>query len=183
MASAWRQRVEAADWVSVTASAWSSTTLPQTPSSLLCMSSGRFLVTGVDAAGRSCAAPEDQVRPQGGAGLEGILYAVMYATPTLPSISTGGGRAADTFDLGVPAGAMDWKVIDYAPGMEFSMHHTDTVDFDSVLSGSIELILDDGGHPLVAGDSVVVTGVDHAWRAGPEGCRISIISLGVSPPR
>jgi len=50
-----------------------------------------------------------------------------------------------------------------------------------VLSGSIELILDDGEHPLVAGDHVVVTGVDHAWRAGPDGCRISIISLGVSP--
>jgi quercetin dioxygenase-like cupin family protein len=145
------------------------------------MSDGRVLITGVDAAGRSCAAREDKVTPQGGAGLEGIRYAMMYATSTLPTISTGGGRAADSFDLGVSAGAMDWKVIDYAPGMEFSMHHTDTVDFDTVLSGSIDLILDDGGHPLVAGDHVVVTGVDHAWRAGPDGCRVSIVSLGVSP--
>jgi quercetin dioxygenase-like cupin family protein len=144
--------------------------------------SGRFLVTGVDASGRSCAARNDQVRLQGDPSLNGILYSVMYATPSAPSISSGGGRAADTFDLGVPAGAMDWKVIDYPPGAEFSMHHTDTVDFDIVLSGSIELILGDGGHPLAAGDSVVVTGVDHAWRAGPDGCRISIISIGVSPP-
>jgi quercetin dioxygenase-like cupin family protein len=143
------------------------------------MSSGRFLVTGVDAAGRSCAARSDQVTL--GAGLEGLRYAMMYATPTLPTISTGGGRAAGSLDLGVRAGAMDWKVLDYAPSMEFSMHHTNTVDFDTVLSGSIELILDDGEHPLVAGDHVVVTGVDHAWRAGPDGCRISIISLGVSP--
>jgi len=143
------------------------------------MSSGLFLITGVDAAGRSCAARSDQVTL--GAGLEGLRYAMMYATPTLPSISTGGGRAADTLDLGLSAGAMDWKVLDYAPGMEFSMHHTNTVDFDVVLSGSIELILDDGEHPLAAGDHVVVTGVDHAWRAGPDGCRISIISLGVSP--
>jgi quercetin dioxygenase-like cupin family protein len=147
------------------------------------MSSGRFLVTGVDASGRSCAAQDDHVTLQGAAGLDGILYSVMYATPSLPSISSGGGRAADAFDLGVPAGAMDWKVIDYAAGMEFSMHHTDTVDFDIVLSGSVELILEDGGHPLAAGDSVVVTGVDHAWRAGPEGCRLSVISIGVSPPR
>jgi quercetin dioxygenase-like cupin family protein len=143
------------------------------------MSSGRLLVTGVDAVGRSCATRDDQVTL--GAGLEGLRYAMMYATPTLPSISTGGGRAADTLDLGLSAGAMDWKVLDYAPGMEFAMHHTNTVDFDTVLSGSIELILDDGGHPLAAGDHVVVTGVDHAWRAGPDGCRISIISLGVSP--
>jgi quercetin dioxygenase-like cupin family protein len=143
------------------------------------MSSGRFLVTGVDAAGRSCATRDDQLTLS--AGLEGLRYAMMYAAPTLPSISTGGGRAADTLELGVAAGAMDWKVLDYAPGMEFSMHHTNTVDFDTVLSGSIELILDDGEHPLVAGDHVVVTGVDHAWRAGSDGCRISIISLGVSP--
>lgn len=145
------------------------------------MSIGRFLVTGVDAAGRSCAARDDQVTLQGGDGLGGVRYTMMYATPTLPTISRGGGRAADRFDLGVGAGAMDWKVIDYGPGMEFSMHHTDTVDFDTVLSGSIELILDDGGHALAAGDHVVVTGVDHAWRAGPEGCRMSIVSLGVSP--
>jgi hypothetical protein len=146
------------------------------------MSSGRFLVTGVDASGGSCAAQDDQVTLQGAPGLEDILYSVMYATPTLPSISTGGGRGADTFDLGVAAGAMDWKVIDYAPGMEFSMHHTDTVDFDIVLSGSVDLILDDGGHPLAVGDSVVVTGVDHGWRAGPQGCRLSVISIGVAPP-
>ena len=144
------------------------------------MSDGRFPVTGVDAAGRSCAARNDQVTL--GAALEGLRYAMLYATPNLPTISTGGGRAVDSFDLGVSVGAMDWKVIDYAPGMEFSMHHTDTVDFDTVLSGSIELILNDGGHPLAAGDQVVVTGVDHAWRAGPDGCRMSIISLGVSPP-
>jgi mannose-6-phosphate isomerase-like protein (cupin superfamily) len=147
------------------------------------MSIGRFLLTGVDASGRSCATQDDQVILQGGAALGGMLYSVMYATPSLPSISGRGGRAADTFDLGVPAGAMDWKVIDYAAGMEFSMHHTDTVDFDIVLSGSVELILEDGGHPLAAGDSVVVTGVDHGWRAGPEGCRLSVISIGVSPPR
>jgi hypothetical protein len=143
------------------------------------MSDGRFLVTGVDATGRSCAARDDEVTL--GAALEGLRFAMMYAAPALPAISTGGGRAADTFDLGVAVGAMDWKVLDYAPGMEFSMHHTDTVDFDIVLSGSIDLILDDGVHPLVAGDHVVVTGVDHAWRAGSDGCRMSIISLGVSP--
>jgi hypothetical protein len=44
------------------------------------------------------------------------------------------------------------------------------------------LILDDGGHPLVAGDSAVVTGVDHGWRAGPEGCRLTVMTFGVSPP-
>jgi quercetin dioxygenase-like cupin family protein len=145
--------------------------------------SGRLLITGVDASGRSCAAQDDLVTLQGDASLEGILYSVLYATRSDPSIPSGGGRAADTLDLGVPPGTIRWTMIDYAPGAAFSMHHTDTVDLDAVLSGTIELILDDGGHPLAAGDSVVVTGVDHAWRAGPEGCRLSVMSIGVSPPR
>jgi quercetin dioxygenase-like cupin family protein len=144
--------------------------------------SGRLLITGVDASGRSCAAGDDLITLQGDAGLDGVLYSVLYATPALPRISTGGGRVADLLDLVVPPGALRWTVIEYAPGAAFSMHHTDTVDFDVVLSGSVELILDDGGHPLEVGDSVVVTGVDHAWRAGPQGCRLNIMTIGVSPP-
>ena len=133
--------------------------------------SGRLLVTGVDASGRSCAARDDLVTLQGDAGPEGILrYSVLYGAPSLPAISTGGGRAADVLDLVVP------------PGAEFSMHHTDTVDFDVVLAGSVELILDDGPHRLEVGDSAFVTGVDHAWRAGPKGCRLNVLTIGASPP-
>jgi quercetin dioxygenase-like cupin family protein len=143
--------------------------------------SGRLLITGVDASGRSCAAQDGAVTLHGEASLNGILYSVLYATPSLPAISTGGGRVADLLDLGVPPGTMRWTVIDYAPGAAFSMHHTDTVDLDVVLSGSVDLILDDGEHPLAAGDSAVVTGVDHGWRAGPEGCRLNVMTIGVSP--
>jgi quercetin dioxygenase-like cupin family protein len=63
------------------------------------------------------------------------------------------------------------------------MHHADTVDLDVVLAGSVDLILDDGEHPLAPGDSAVVTGVDHAWRAGPEGCRLSVMTIGAAPPQ
>jgi quercetin dioxygenase-like cupin family protein len=142
----------------------------------------RLLVTGVDASGRSCAAQDGPVTLQGDAGLGGLLYSVLYATPSLPSISSGGGRAADFLDLAVPPGSMRWTLIEYAPGAGFSMHHTDTVDLDVVLSGSVELILDDGGHLITVGDSAVVTGVDHAWRAGPEGCRLNVMTIGVAPP-
>jgi hypothetical protein len=142
----------------------------------------RLLVTGVDASGRSCAAQDGPVTLQGDASLGGLLFSVLYATPSLPSIPTGGGRAADLLDLVVPPGAIRWTVIEYSPGAAFSMHHTDTVDFDVVLSGSVDLILDDGEHPLAGGDSVVVTGVDHAWLAGPEGCRLVVMTIGALPP-
>jgi len=140
---------------------------------------GRLLITGIDAAGRSCATQDGPVTLNGFPGFEGILFSVLYATPSDPVISPGG-RAADALDLGVPPRSVNWKLIDYGPGVAFSMHHTDTVDLDLVLSGSVELVLDDGAHPLQAGDAAVVTGVDHAWRTGPDGCRLSVMSVGVS---
>jgi quercetin dioxygenase-like cupin family protein len=72
--------------------------------------------------------------------------------------------------------------VEYGPGAVISPHHTDTVDFDVVLSGAVELILDDGVHHLAVGDCLVVAGVDHGWRAGPEGCRLSVVTIGASPP-
>jgi quercetin dioxygenase-like cupin family protein len=142
----------------------------------------RLLVTGVDASGRSCAGQDGPVTLQGDASPGDVLYSVLYAAASAPSIDDGGGRVAEFLDLAVPSGSMRWALIQYAPGAGFSMHHTDTVDFDVVLSGSVELILDDGAHLLTVGDSAVVTGVDHARRAGPEGCRLNIMTIGVSPP-
>jgi quercetin dioxygenase-like cupin family protein len=75
-----------------------------------------------------------------------------------------------------------WLIVEYEPDTSFSMHHTDTIDFDTVLAGSVELVLDDGVHALDLGDSVVETGVDHAWRAGPDGCTLTVVGAG-TPPR
>src|ERR1700712_137002 len=89
---------------------------------------GRLLITGADAAGRSCAIQDGSVTLDGFPGFDGILYSVLYQSDS-PWIADGG-RAADTLDLGVPPGAINWKMIDYGPGVAFSTHHTDTVDLD-----------------------------------------------------
>jgi len=143
--------------------------------------SGRLLIAGVDGSGRSGAVRDERVTLQGEPGFQSLVYSVLYSTPSEPSIADGG-RNANTLNLGVAAGTTNWLMIEYAPGAEFSMHHTDTVDFDIILSGSVGLVLDDGVHPLAAGDCVVVTGVDHAWRAGPDGCRLSVVAIGATPP-
>ena len=150
--------------------------LPEGLPGALSAPAGRLLITGVDGAGKSCATQDGAVTLNGFPGFEGILYSVLYEAPS-PVISDGG-RAAGTLDLGVPPGALNWKIIDYGPGVEFAMHHTDTVDLDLILAGSVELILDDGAHSMEVGDTAVVTGVDHAWRTGPEGCRLSVMSFG-----
>jgi quercetin dioxygenase-like cupin family protein len=143
---------------------------------------GRVLVTGVDAEGRSCALTHDPITLIGDLSDGGIAYSPLYAAAGTPLIAAAGGRAADNFDLGVAPGAVSWMVVEYAPRMTFSMHHTDTVDLDTVLAGSVEIVLDDGAHELAVGDCVVVAGVDHGWRAGPDGCRLGVMALGAPPP-
>jgi quercetin dioxygenase-like cupin family protein len=60
------------------------------------------------------------------------------------------------------------------------MHTTDTIDFEYVLSGAIDLELDDGETVhLVAGDTVVQNGTRHAWRnRGGEPCEMVVVLIG-----
>ena len=51
----------------------------------------------------------------------------------------------------------------------------------SIDAANRKVILDDGPHSLVPDDGIVIMGVDHAWRAGPEGCRYLVLVIGTSP--
>ena len=61
------------------------------------------------------------------------------------------------------------------------MHTTDTVDFEYILSGEVDLMLDDGAKvTLHAGDTVVQNGTRHAWQNhGTVPCQIIVFVLGV----
>lgn len=109
----------------------------------------------------------------------GLAAAHLYMTVDSPPPPRPSG-SGELVDLGVGPGLATWNLWHWSPGGEYQMHHTDTVDFDTVLDGSVVLILDDGEHPLEAGDHLVVTGVDHGWRAGAEGCTLVAIALGAT---
>jgi quercetin dioxygenase-like cupin family protein len=134
-----------------------------------------MLITGVDASGKSCVVSQDEVamNPIG----PGFAVGIPYATTSSPPPARPAG-AADLIDQHLPPGFARWMVVDYDSHAETPMHHTDTLDLETVLSGSVDLVLDDGVHHLNEGDMVVMTGVDHAWKAGPEGCRLSVILIG-----
>jgi quercetin dioxygenase-like cupin family protein len=70
----------------------------------------------------------------------------------------------------------------HAPTGATTMHHTDTLDFVFVQRGSTEFVLQDGAHEVTEGDCVVTTGVDHAWRAGDDGCQLLVVSIGTPKP-
>ena len=89
--------------------------------------------------------------------------------------------AEEVRDLGVPEDATQWEVVELVPDMVTAMHRTDTLDYDLVFRGKVTLELEDGEVVLEAGDGVVIPGVEHRWRTGPEGCILSIVLLGIPP--
>jgi hypothetical protein len=66
-----------------------------------------------------------------------------------------------------------------------SMHETDTIDYGIVISGEIDLELDEGKEVhLKAGDCIVQNGTRHGWRnRGSEACVIAFIMIGAERAR
>jgi len=138
----------------------------------------RILTTGVDPAGRSYLSEVREVGPE---AVTEFRSAVAFPTTALPLAPRPPGDGS-LMDLGVPPAHCRWSVVTFPPHWTAPMHHTDTVDFDTVLAGSMVLVLGDGEHELGPGDLVVVAGVDHAWRAGSAGATMTIVVQGTEPP-
>jgi len=64
-----------------------------------------------------------------------------------------------------------------------AMHRTRTVDYAIVMSGEIDMLLDDSEIHLKAGDVLVQQGTNHAWvNRGKEPCRIAFILVDAKEP-
>jgi quercetin dioxygenase-like cupin family protein len=138
-----------------------------------------IFTTGVDTHGKSCVVSTDElVRNAIGADFKlGIAY-----ENTAGLLSARPHGDADLIDQQLAPGGIRWILVEYGPDATTPVHHTDTLDLETVISGSVELILDDGAHLLEKGDMVVMTGVDHSWKAGPNGCQLSAVLIGTPPP-
>jgi quercetin dioxygenase-like cupin family protein len=62
------------------------------------------------------------------------------------------------------------------------MHRTHTLDVAVIAAGTVSLLLQDEVVELNTGDAVVMPGIIHAWKAGPEGCVIAGTAYGVEAP-
>jgi mannose-6-phosphate isomerase-like protein (cupin superfamily) len=137
----------------------------------------RRLVIGMDADGHS-GVIEEATFP---APADAPSTELIHQTATAPPPVRPPGSAAHV-DLEVAPGIARWILVQFQPGQQSFMHHTDSIDFHTIVSGGVDILLDDGPHHLEPGDCVVVGGVDHAWLAGPEGCTSSVVVIG-TPPR
>lgn len=98
------------------------------------------------------------------------------AVPTPPSVDASPPTDAS---FAAPPGATKWIVTEMGPDLEVPMHKTATVDYGIVLAGEVRLGLETGSVDLSAGDAVVVGGVRHCWHAGPRGCVIATVLVGL----
>lgn len=136
----------------------------------------RLIVTGVKD-GKTCLVENREYPPsEPEMDLNPILGLQLDALPARPP-----GRG-EFLDTGIAPNSLRWFRVRFSPNSVTEMHHTDTVDLHTIISGSVDLILDDGAHRLEVGDNAMINGVDHGWRAGPEGCLTSIVIIGTPAP-
>jgi mannose-6-phosphate isomerase-like protein (cupin superfamily) len=63
------------------------------------------------------------------------------------------------------------------------MHRTRTLDYAIIMSGEIDMLVDEGEVHLKAGDVVVQQATNHAWvNRGTQPCRIAFILLDGQEP-
>src|SRR6266550_2379304 len=80
------------------------------------------------------------------------------------------------------AGAV-FRIVEFSPGVVRRNHRTDSIDYAVVMSGEIDMELDDGVvvH-LKAGDVLVQRGTIHNWvNKGTAPCVIAFVLVGAKP--
>jgi len=81
-----------------------------------------------------------------------------------------------------PPNGTRFTVNDFPPGNQGVMHRTDTLDYVIVLSGEIEMAMDDSTVKLKAGDVMVQRGTVHGWyNRGTEVARVAFVLIDAVP--
>jgi quercetin dioxygenase-like cupin family protein len=146
----------------------------------------RRIVTGHDDGGRATVLA-DGPAPTVKSPRPGQFSTLLWCTEGSPAAMPAG---LDAEDMGLrvlgtypPAGGTRFMIAEYPPGNVPRRHRTETIDYIVVLSGRIEMELDDGETVAMgAGDVMVQRGTYHAWRnPGPDVCRMVFVLVDAQP--
>jgi quercetin dioxygenase-like cupin family protein len=81
-----------------------------------------------------------------------------------------------------PPNGTRFTVNDIPPGRTGPMHRTETIDYVIVLSGEVEMEMDDSTIKLKAGDVLVQRGTNHAWsNRGTKPARVAFVLIDAEP--
>jgi quercetin dioxygenase-like cupin family protein len=141
----------------------------------------RRVVTGVNSSGHSTIVSDGQVtdtacfsRPGQYAGCD------LWMEEAVPAdvLDQSDPMVDYSLQSSPPPGGVIVRALTYEPGFSYPMHRTDTLDFIFVISGQLELILEDGSTVLNSGETLVQRGTAHAWRVvGDEPCTFVAVAL------
>jgi quercetin dioxygenase-like cupin family protein len=142
----------------------------------------RRVVTGHDSRGRAVV-KIDEICSNVISNRPGSSSSVVWSTEGFPVDNDGEtDPTAQRIGTTIEEGTV-FRVVRYEPGLTPRMHRTDSIDYAVVLSGQIEMELDD--HQTVslkAGDLIVQRGTIHAWvNHGPEPCEIAFVLVAAKP--
>jgi quercetin dioxygenase-like cupin family protein len=137
----------------------------------------RRVVTGHDASGRAVV-KIDEVSKNLVSGRPGATACVIWTTEAFPVNNTGDTdeglrQVGTTLNNGTV-----FRVVEFAPGVAPRNHRTDSIDYAVVVSGEIDMELDNSVVHLKAGDMLVQRGTIHNWvNRGTQPCVIAFILI------
>ena len=141
----------------------------------------RRVVTGHNDQGKAIVS-YDEISDNAISKRDGQSGTVIWTTDRSPADNTGDGDEAKRMvDASLPFGST-FRVIEYLPGVAPRNHRTDTIDYAVVMSGEIDMGMDDTVVHLKAGDVLVQRGTIHNWvNNGTEPCIIAFVLIDAEP--
>jgi quercetin dioxygenase-like cupin family protein len=142
----------------------------------------RRVVTGHNADGKAIVEIDEMVKNVI-SNRPGAESCVVWSTKGFPVDNDGfSDPTTASFKTTVENGTV-FRIVHYAPGVTPRNHRTDSIDYAVVISGAIEMELDDGVvAKLKAGDVLVQRGTIHNWvNKGTEPCTIAFVLVSGKP--
>jgi len=119
-------------------------------------------------------------------GGSGNVSTLIWCTDAMPADIAIGKTVEDmgARRLGTPPppNGTRFAVIDFPPGNKPTMHRTETIDYVIVLSGRIDMDMDDSTVTLQAGDIMIQRGTNHAWvNRSDAPARVAFVLIDAKP--
>ena len=141
----------------------------------------RRVVTGHDDNGKAVI-KIDEVSKNVLSARPGASSSVIWVTDGFPVNNDGFEDRTSEQTTTTRAGGTVFRVLELMPGNNPRNHRTDSIDYAVVMSGEIDMEIDDSVVHLKAGDALVQRGTIHNWvNRGTEPCVIAFVLIDAKP--
>jgi hypothetical protein len=143
----------------------------------------RRIVTGHNASGKAVVLSEQEVDPLAFPGLDATETS-LWSTERVPADNTENHESAASAIGSAMLSGSAFRIISLAPGCTVPMRRGPSIDYCMLLSGSVDLILDEANSvTLSTGDTAVLRGTSQAWRnpSSDTPCKIAISMIEARP--